>query len=82
MNTEKVSDMVKDIPGDDDIKSIEENQNLMRRWVFLQQQLEEKDRRIKMLETLVAGGENRYVAMIDVRKNSAAQVLIVSLTFS
>ena len=27
MNTEKVSDMVKDIPGDDDIKSIEKSES-------------------------------------------------------
>ena len=53
LHTEKVSDLVKDIPGNDVIKAIEETQNLKRQCVFLQQQLVEKDRRIKILETMV-----------------------------
>ena len=53
LHTEKVSDLVKDIPGNDVIKAIEETHNLKRQCVFLQQQLVEKDRRIKILETMV-----------------------------
>jgi hypothetical protein len=56
-------------------KAVEENQDLKRQLVFLQQQLVEKDRRIKKLESLVAGGGNTSpVSLIKQRKNSASQM--------
>ena len=56
-------------------KAVEENQDLKRQVVFLQQQLVEKDRRIRKLESLVAGGGNNSPAsIIKQRKNSASQV--------
>ena len=57
-------------------RAVEENQDLKRQLVFLQQQLVEKDRRIKKLESLVAGGGNNSpVSLIKQRKNSASQVI-------
>jgi len=56
-------------------RAVEENQDLKRQLVFLQQQLVEKDRRIKKLESLVAGGGNNSpVSLIKQRKNSASQM--------
>ena len=63
-------------------KAVEENQDLKRQVVFLQQQLVEKDRRIKKLESLVAGGGNNSPAsIIKQRKNSASQVKYFSSLF-
>ena len=66
---------MKDIPGNVANKAVEENQDLKRQLVFLQQQLVEKDRRIKKLESLVTGGGNSSpVVSTKSRKNSASQV--------
>eukprot|EP00090_Calanus_glacialis_P029408 TRINITY_DN4719_c1_g1_i1.p1 TRINITY_DN4719_c1_g1~~TRINITY_DN4719_c1_g1_i1.p1 ORF type:complete len:1044 (-),score=228.11 TRINITY_DN4719_c1_g1_i1:16-3147(-) len=75
LNAEKSSDTMKDIPGNVANKAVEENQDLKRQLVFLQQQLVEKDRRIKKLESLVSGGGNSSpVVSTKSRKNSASQM--------
>jgi len=75
LNMETASEVIKDIPGNAANKAVEENQDLKRQLVFLQQQLVEKDRRIKKLESLVAGGGNTSpVSLTKQRKNSASQM--------
>jgi len=74
LNMETASEVIKDIPGNAANKAVEENQDLKRQLVFLQQQLVEKDRRIKKLESLVAGGGNTSpLSITKQRKNSASQ---------
>eukprot|EP00092_Neocalanus_flemingeri_P000193 GFUD01000207.1.p1 GENE.GFUD01000207.1~~GFUD01000207.1.p1 ORF type:complete len:1065 (+),score=218.08 GFUD01000207.1:175-3369(+) len=71
----KDREIVKDIPGNVAIKAVEENQDLKRQLVFLQQQLVEKDRRINILETLVADGGSRPSVIASTgKKNSASQI--------
>jgi len=75
LNIDTVSETKKNIPDNATNKAVEENQDLKRQLVFLQQQLVEKDRRIKKLESLVAGGgNNSSVNLIKQRKNSASQM--------
>jgi len=75
-NIETPSEAKKKVPDSSATnKAVEENQDLKRQVVFLQQQLVEKDRRIKKLESLVAGGGNNSPAsIIKQRKNSASQM--------
>jgi len=74
-NLETASDTKSNIPDNGANKAVEENQDLKRQLVFLQQQLVEKDRRIKKLESLVGGGGNTSpVSLIKQRKNSASQM--------
>ena len=57
------------------VKAVEENQDLKRQLVFLQQQIAEKDTRIKKLETMVAGkGKTAPPLSTATQKNSASQV--------
>ena len=72
---EKAND--REMFANDDRKTVEENQDLQRQLVFLQQQLKEKDRRIKCLEDQVATGSKKYSAGTSgTRQNSASQVLL------
>jgi len=57
----------------------EENQDLKRQLVFLHQQIAEKDRRIKILETMVDGrGKIASSPSTAAQKNSAFQVNVFS----
>jgi len=54
-NQENYSDSVKDITDTAMRKTVEENEDLKRKIVLLQQQLEEKERRTRVLEKLLVG---------------------------
>ena len=61
--------------ANNDRRIVEENEDLRRQLVFLQQQLEEKDRQIKYLENQVACGIKESAVISVLRKSSASQVL-------
>ena len=59
-------------------KTVEENEDLKRQIIFLQQQLKEKDHRAKVLEKLMTGKKTMLSSSAEWRKNvlvnSATQV--------
>ena len=72
---EKSAEALKDVSSNPLNKAVEENQDLKRQLVFLQQQIVEKDRRIKKLESMVANNSNvNQIKKTNTKKNSASQV--------
>ena len=62
--------------ADDGLESEEENKDLKRQVVFLKQQMENKDRKIKELENQLASGIKKSSSVVSYnRRNSATQVI-------
>lgn len=72
---EKSAEALKDVSSNPLNKAVEENQDLKRQLVFLQQQIVEKDRRIKKLESMVANNSDmNQIKKTNTKKNSASQI--------
>ena len=71
---EDFSDPVRDISDTAVRKTVEENQDLRRQVVFLQQTVEERDRRIRALESLLVGDRANSTSGSQGSMNTATQV--------
>lgn len=75
---EEESECVKDITNKAIRQTVEENEDLKRQNILLEQQLEEKERRIKALERLLLTEEKSQFSLTNGRKsfsvNTATQV--------
>lgn len=76
---EETGGSVRDITSQAIRQTIEENQDLKRQNILLEQKLEEKERKIKALERILVSEEKSYGLTSNLRKtsyvNSASQVI-------
>merc|ERR1719266_2465283 len=70
---EDFNDPVRDISDSAVRKTVEENQDLRRQVVFLQQTVEERDRRIRALESLLVGDRANSTSSSQASINTATQ---------